>query len=223
VRLIGVVLSLVGLVVVVVGTFSGCGSLFSWNGRHAVLAHALSEGHTTHELVPVEGRRYTIGIQVVFDREGLQSRDGIAVVEAKMPLVVRVKDASGTTRAETAGWLDPNEPPNVLYGQAARESMRGPMPELAVERLVGPFTAASDAPLAVDVDLGPDRIGTAHVVERRLVIHDDAWPPSIRNAFIAAGVGATAFVFGIALVVVGWFKRRRTPRKRGGISASDVV
>lgn len=225
-RLVGVVLLLVGLLAVVVGTFSGCGTLFSWNGRHPIDAMDLPEGATVRSLVPEPGRRYTVSVQVVFDREGLDTHEGVTLVEAKQPLVVRVKDAAGTVRAEVVGWLDPNEPPNVLYGQSAKNPLphsTKPMPELVVERLVGPFIASDKAPLSVQVDLGADRIGHARIAERRLVFYDDAMPPRIWNAFLVAGAGGAAFFIGAVLLVVGWWRRRRGPRKRGGIPAHDVV
>jgi hypothetical protein len=227
VRPIGLVCLLLGLLAFVVGTFSGCGSLFSWNGRHPVGAHFLGEGRSVKTLMPEPGRRYTVSVQAVFDREGLESREGMTVVESKMPLVVRVKDPGGTVRAEVNGWLDPNEPPNVLYGQSAHEA-QGPisaraMPELVVERLVGPFIVASKEPLSVEVDLGADRIGQAHVIGRRLVFYDDALPPKIRNAFLAAAAGGAALFIGAALLVTSWWRRRRGTRKRGGIPAHDVV
>lgn len=222
-RFAGIVLLFVGLVAVVVGTFSGCGSLFSWNGRHAVDVVPLGEKPTIHELVPQPGRRYTISIQVVFDREGLPKREGITVVDAKMSLVVRVKDAMGTSLAEGIGWLDPNDPPNVLYGQAARES-RGEdsRPELVVERLVGPFSASSSAPLTVHVEIGADRVKAARILARRLVIYDDRLPPNIRNAFVVAAAGGISFSVGLGLTVTRWFKRRRKARKRG-MAASEVM
>jgi hypothetical protein len=133
-------------------------------------------------------------------------------VDAKMPLVVQVKDGSGTSIIRAAGWIDPHEPPNVLLGQAEQPHAGRPMPELVVERLVGPFLVTSAAPISIDVNLGPDRVGTTKIVERRLVIHDDAWPPAVRNAFLGAGAGAAALVAGIVLLVVGWF-RRRAPRR----------
>jgi hypothetical protein len=221
VRGAGVVLLFLGLVALVVGIFSGCGTLFSWNGRHPIDVATLAEGANVRQLVPSPGRRYTVSIQLVFDREGIETREGIAIVEARIPLVVRVKDPAGTVRAEVVGWLDPSEPPNVLYGQAARPDVPHPA-ELMIERLVGPFTTASNAPLSVDVELGTDRIGRARVSERRLVVYDDALPPKIRNAFVAAGVGGAAFGAGALLLVVGWFRRRRS-RNRSGIPAPDVV
>jgi hypothetical protein len=211
VRLPGVVLLILGLIALVVGIFSGCGSLFSWNGRHAIETSPLPEGDTTRTLTPVPGRRYTVSVQVAFDREGLEAGEGGPRVSAKMPLVVHVRDGAGTSLAGATGWLDPNEPPNVLYGQGARESARGPMPELAVERLVGPFTAASAAPLSVEVRLGPDRVGTARATARRLVIYDDALPPPIRNAFIVAALGAVAFFSGAVLLVTAWLRLPRRP------------
>jgi len=218
VRLVGVVLLVLGLVAAVAGTFSGCGALFSWNGRHPIDVVPLAgEGPTTDKLVPDPGRRYTLSVQVVFEREGLPEEEGMPIVHAKMPLVVRVKDPMGTTLAETVGWLDPAEPPNVLYGQAAREG-RGPMPELLVERLVGPFSASSNAPLTASVELGADRVGTARILARRLVVYDDRLPPSIRSSFVIAGAGALAFIAGVVLLAIGWFRRRET-RKRGGIRA----
>jgi hypothetical protein len=236
VRLVGVALLLLGLVALVVGTFSGCDSLFTWNGRHPVDVATVDQGPTTRQFVPSPGRRYTVSVQVVFDREGLETHEGITTVEAKMPLVVRVKDPAGTVRAETSSWLDPNVPPNVLYGHAAHEPRRLPpgttsargtndkaMPELVVERLVGPFLANSTTPLSVEIDIGADRVGQARIAERRLVIYDDALPPKIRSAFIGAALGGVAFVAGAVLVVGAWLKRRRASRKRGGIPAPNVV
>ncbi|HVJ92918.1 MAG TPA: hypothetical protein VM580_24120 [Labilithrix sp.] len=228
-RLAGVVLVLLGLVATVLGTFSGCGSLFSWNGRHATAFFPLEEGANTQTLVPEPGRRYTVSVQVVFEREGLVVREGAAVVQSRMPLVVRVKDPHGTTRAESMGWLDPGEPPNVLYGGAARPSAHAPpsamkpgTPELVVERLVGPFMSSDRTPLSVVVDLGADRIDSARILERRLVIYDDKLPPTIRNAFIVAVAGLGALASGVVLLVVGWF-RRRGALKRGGIRSRKIV
>lgn len=216
-RALGLALTLIGLLVTIVASFTGCNALFAWNGRHPVIVEALGEGVATHSFTAVGGKRYTIGVQVVFDREGLEMKDGSVVVEAEMPLVIRVRDQAKTTLAETIGFLDPSKPPNVLYGQSARPRERGPMPELVVERLLGPFTAASDAPLLVDTNLGADHVGSARILERRLVIHDDALPPSIRNAFLLASAGLVSFISGLVVVVLGWLRTRRKPRKGSGI------
>jgi hypothetical protein len=209
VRLTGAVILLVGLVTAVVGAFRGCGALFAWNGRHAIAVDSLAASPFSRTLVPEAGCRYTLSIQVVFDREGLPVREGVVVVEAKMPLVVRVKDGAGTTLAETNGWLDPNEPPNVLYGQAATAGRSvAHAAELVVERLVGPFAVSSGAPISVDVNLGPDRLGSARILDRRLVIHDDRLPSAIHNSFVVGAIGATSSVVGVALLLVGWLQRR---------------
>lgn len=221
-RIAGAILVFIGLVATLVGTFSGCGSLFSWNGRHVVESRPLPEGPVTQELVPEASKRYTLGVQVVFDRTDLPKKDdGAVALEAKLPLTVRVTDRSGTKLSEVTGWLDPNEPPNVLYGQAAKESLRGPMPELLVERLVGPFSSASVDPLRIDVDLGRDRVGQTPILARRLVVHDDGIPPSVRNAFVLGASGVAAFVAGVVVFVVGWF--RRPARVRRGNRARDLV
>jgi hypothetical protein len=214
VRLLGVFFLLLGIVAGVVGTFSGCGALFSWNGRHEVRSEPLGDVATRTTLIPEAGRRYTLAIEVVFDRADLPREGGVIQVEAKMPLVATVKDAAGTKLAQVAGWLDPEEPPNVLYGQAAPEVRGRPPPELVVVRLVGPFTAASTAPLTVDVNLGPDRIGKAKIQSRRLVIHDDALPPAIRNAFIFSMGGGLSFLAGVILLVAAWLRRRAARRAK---------
>ncbi|MBX3209453.1 MAG: hypothetical protein KF764_30750 [Labilithrix sp.] len=236
-RRAGLALLLFGSIAIVVGTLNGYGSFFAWNGRHPVDSVVLGDAPVVRTLVPEPGRRYTVSVQVAFDRAGLETHDGATVVEAKLPLVVRVKDPAGTTRAEAVGWLDPREPPNVLYGQAAPNARSAelapasstqarwgrPVPELAAERLVGPFIASSAAPLSIAVDLGADRVGRVRIAERRLVVYDDALPPIIRNAIIVAAAGAGAVLTGVALLVASWFRRRGAPRKRGGIPAGGVV
>jgi hypothetical protein len=218
VRLTGLILLFLGLLAAIVGTFTGCGSLFSWNGRHPVKTTDLADGKSSQTFEPEAGQRYTVGVEVVFDREGLEQREGVTQVEAKMPLVVRVS-SSGGKLAETTGWLDPNEPPNVLYGHAAKESRA--MPELRVERLVGPFGVSSTAPVAVDVDLGPDRVGRARILARRLVVYDDRLPGSIKRAFFVAGLGAILFVAGVVVLVVGIVKKRA--RNRVGVAGRNVL
>lgn len=210
-RITGAALLFFGLVLGVVGLFNGCNGLFTWNGRHAIsLAPLAAEGPTKTSFVPEGGVRYTLAVQVVFDRAATTRKDETSAVEAHMPLVVTVKDGHGTSLAQTSGWVDPNEPPNVLYGAAAKESRR--MPELAVERLVGPFMAASVAPLDVFIDLGPDQTGGTPILERRLAIYDDKIPPSIKGFLAAGGVGVLLFFAGIGVSLVGFFRRRKKKR-----------
>ena len=210
-RFTGPALLFFGLVMGIVGFFSGCNMLFGWNGRHAISVQPLAaDGPTVMSFVPEAGIRYTVSVQVAFDREAVERKNAAAHVEARMPLVASVKDGVGNTLAQVTGWFDPNEPPNVLYGSGAKESAR--MPELTVERLVGPFITSSIAPLKVSVDLGPDTIGTAEVTERRLAIYDDKTPPPMRNAFIGGGVGALVFFAGVLVSLVAFFRRKKKKR-----------
>ncbi len=214
-RLFRVVLVYLGLVMLVVGTFNGCSTLFTWNGRHPLAVVPLADEAVTHTLTPAAGRRYTLSVEVVFDREGLDAtEDGIASVQAQLPLVVHVTDAAGTSLANVVGTLDPNESPNVLYGKGAHEGMRGGMPELVAARLIGPFAATSPSSIRIDVTLGADRLAAAPITARRLVIHDDAWPSPIRNAFLVAGIGAVVLFSGTVLVVRGWIRDARRQRRR---------
>ncbi len=91
-----------------------------------------------------------------------------------------------------------------------------------VERLVGPFMAATAAPVTIEVDLGPDRVGQVPILARRVVIHDDALPGSIRTAALAAGAGTIVAAAGLVLLLLGWW-RSRGRRKRSGIPRRDVV
>jgi len=222
VRVGGVALFLLGLVALIVCTMNGCGTFFSWSGRNPIESVPLVEGHTHHSFTPWGGRVYTIAVQAIFDPDQVEEKDGMAVASAKMSLVVRVKDKAGTTLAETTGWLDPDERPNVFYSRPVRQPMRGAPREISVERLVGPFRTAGDDPLDVDIDLGPDRVGRFPLLERRLVIHNDALPPSIRNAAIGATAGAITATVGFGLLAAGWWRGRRR-RKRSGIPRESVV
>lgn len=211
VRIPGAVLLFVGLVLGVVGLFNGCNGLFTWNGRHPIsITPMAAEGPTKPALVPEAGVRYTVAVQVVFDRAAAVRKDETDTVSAHMPLVVTVKDSHDTSLAKTSGWLDPNEPPNVLYGASAKESRR--MPELVAERLVGPFMAASVAPLDVMVDLGADQAGGTPITERRIAIYDDKIPPSIKGFLAAGGVGVALFLAGIVVSLVGFFRRKKKKR-----------
>ncbi|MBX3227696.1 MAG: hypothetical protein KIT84_15175 [Labilithrix sp.] len=218
----GAALFLLGLVALVVCTLNGCGTFFTWNGRNPIASVPLPDGQTHHSFTPWGGRRYTLAVQAVFDPAHVADRDGMAAVEARMSLVVRVKDKAGTTLAETVGWLDPNERPNVFYSRPLHAPARVAAREIAVERLTGPFLVASDTPLDVDVDLGPDRVGRHPLLERRLVIHDDALPPAIRNAAIGAVVASLSTAAGFVLLLLGWWRGRRR-RKRSGVPRESVV
>lgn len=203
-RRLGLFLVVAGLVATVIGIASGCGSLFSFNGRHPILLHGLSPGTPLRQAFPAKaGRRYTLAVQIVFEREGLAESNGALVVEAQFPLVATLE----STTVKTVGWIDPNEPPNVLYGQSANPHVRrprgaGPV-ELVVERLVGPYVATADGELRYVVDLGPDRLAKAPVKEARVVIYDDTLPSSVTVAFVAAGAGVIAFISGTILLLLG--------------------
>ena len=195
-----------GLVAAVAGTLMGCGTLFSWNGRHATNVVELpASGAFTHRLTPEVGRRYTFAVQVVFDRNDLPVKEEVVVVEARMPFVAKVSDAKGTELMSAIGWFDPNEPPTILLGQAAHVRRDT---ELVAERLVGPVTAGGDG-LVVSIDLGEDRIGVARIIERRMVIYDDRLPPSVARAFALGAAGFIVFMIGLALVVARFFRTRR--------------
>ena len=201
-RRLGLFLVIVGLVATVVGVASGCGSLFSFSGRHPIALQALTPGTPLRQTVPAKsGKRYTLAVQVVFEREGHVESNGALVVEAQFPIVASIGDA------KVVGWLDPNAPPTVLYGQSANPNVRRPRgagpTELVAERLVGPYLAPFEEDIAYVVDLGPDRVGTARVKEVRVVIYDDRLPSSVTVAFVAAGAGVIALVFGTILLLLG--------------------
>jgi hypothetical protein len=194
VRAGGTIVAIVGLALCVGFAFLGCGSLFSWNGRHVVETHSIAPG--TPLVVPLNpepGRRYTASIEVAFDTE-----EGVEPA-AKMPVSARAVDKSGATIVETAGWVDPAEPPTMLHGFVA-------------ERLIGSFHVSSRAPIELHVDLGADRNGTARIAEARLVLYDDVTPPNIKRALGASAAGGVMFLVGIGLVFVSFFRGRK---KRG--------
>jgi hypothetical protein len=200
-RIVGTLLTLAGLVLLVSGSLLGCGALFSWNGKHLIDSRAIEAGKPfVHSLAPVPGRRYSVAVQVVFERSEIAPA-------AKLSIVARVTDKTGTKLGETVGWIDPDEPPTVMYGvhQAS---------ELYAERGIGAFHAAARDPVDVRVDLGPDRTGTTRILETRLVVYDDVTPPPIRRALWAAAAGGVLFVTGLAVLFASFF-RGRSPR--GGI------
>ncbi len=223
-RRLGLLLLVLGLVAVVIGTASGCGTFFSFNGRHPVATHALVLGTPVRQTFPAKaGLRYTLAVHVVFEREDLPVSNGLFVVEAQLPIVASLEDASGVAITKAVGFIDPNEPPTVLYGADANPNQRRPSGvaprELVAERLVGSYTAPSDRDVTYAVDLGPDRIGKAKVKETRLVIYDDKLPASITVAFVAAGAGAVSFVVGAIMLLFSLFR----PRKSGGARRQQVV
>ena len=215
-RLGGVLLLLLGLFMAAGGAFVGCGSLFAWNGRHPVQVTELTPGEPVALSVETApGRRYTAGVQVRFAREGPRVEDGLFVVEARMPLVATLEDASGTALRREVGWLDPAEPPTVVVGHAAQPPSRGTEPDLVAERFVGPVTASGRDRLTARVDLGTDQLGKARIVGARLVVYDDALPRAVVVPLAAAGAGAVLALAGAVVLVVGFFRRGRS--RRGGI------
>ncbi len=212
-RRVGLVLVVLGLVSAVVGASSGCGSLFSYSGRHAVAVHDLAPGIPLHRAFAAKsGTRYTLALQIVFERAGLAESDGALVVHAQYPLVASLESA------KVIGWLNPSEPPTVLYGHSTGPHQRRPIgigpAELVAERLVGPYLASADGPLTWDVDLGLDRVGIARVREARVVVYDDALPRSITVAFVAAGAGVLAFLVGSGVLLLGLLRGRSRGAKR---------
>lgn len=218
-RRLAFVLVIAGLVLVVVGTASGCGSLFSFNGRHPVEVHPVVLGVPLRSSFRAKaGKRYTMAIHVVFEREGLAELNGQMVVEAQLPLDASIADSSGVAVAKVVGWLDPNVPPTVLYGHGASAHQRRPMgvapAELVAERLVGPITVASDRDVPYAVSLGRDSVGRAPIKEARIVLYDDTLPVSISVAFAAAAAGIVALFAGTIVLFFGLFRARRGGARR---------
>ena len=185
-RRLGFVLVILGIVAAIVGTASGCGSLFTFSGRHPILVAPLVIGAPLRQAVPV--------------------------VEAQLPLVASLETAAVT------GTLDPREPPNVLYGQSTNRNVRAPHGagprELMVERLVGPWVATSDSNIACAVDLGPDRLARARVIEARIIVYDDRLPRAITAALAVGGGGLIALVSGTILVLFGGRRKGRGGARR---------
>jgi len=218
-RSVSLLLVVVGLVALVVGVASGCGTLFSFNGRHPVAVEPLVPGTPLRKAFPAKaGKRYTLAVHVVFEREGLAEVNGQLVVEARLPIVASIEDESGVAAARVVGWIDPNEPPTVLYGHAASAHQRRPMgvgpAELVAERLVGPYRPAVDRAVTYVVELGTDRFDKARVKETRIAIYDDTLPASITVAFVGAGAGALALASGVISLFFGLFRARRGGTRR---------
>lgn len=207
VRIVGTLLFVVGLLLLVSGSLLGCGALFSWNGKHLVDTQTVeSEKPFVHSFTPEPGRRYSFAVQVVFERTE-------AAPAAKLSLVASIVDKSGAKLGETVGWIDPDEPPTVVYG--IHQSS-----ELLAERVVGAFHATTRDPVEVRVELGADRTGTTRILERRLVVYDDVTPAPIKRALWAAALGGVLFVAGIAVLFASFFRGRA---RRGGIRPRKIV
>lgn len=200
-RIVGTVLTLLGLVLLVAGSFLGCGALFSWNGKHLVESHGVEEEKASvRTFVPEPGRRYSVAVQVVFERSD-------AAPAAKLSVVARIVDKTGTKLGETIGWIDPDEPPTVVYGIHQNS-------ELYAERVVGAFNASTRDPVEIRVDLGADKTGTTRILERRVVVYDDVTPAPIKRALWGAAAGGALFVTGLLALFVSFFRGRS---RRGGI------
>lgn len=218
-RRVGFFLCVIGIMAVVVGMASGCGALFSFNGRHPVAVVPLTPGKPLRSTFAAkEGKRYTLAIHVVFEREGLAESNGQVVVEAKLPLAAAIEDTSGIEVVKIVGWIDPSAPPTVLYGHGSAATQRRPMgaapAELVAERLLGPITVHHARDVSYAVDLGKDLIGKARVAQARVALYDDALPRSITIAFVAASAGSVAFLIGVIMLVFGVFRTRRGGTRR---------
>ncbi len=218
-RSLAFLLVAVGLVALVVGITSGCGTLFSFNGRHPIAVEPLTPGTPLRHTFPGKaGRRYTLAVDVVFDRDRVRESEDQLLVEARFPLVASIEDAYGLSTTKVVGWLDPSEPPTVLYGHVASAKQRRPMgadpEELVAERLVGPYRPGQDRDVVYVVDLGVDRLGKAPILEARVVVYDDKLPASITAAFVVAGVGGLILTTGSILLFLGLFRARRGGTRR---------
>lgn len=227
-RALGFLLVLVGVIAVAAGSVVGGGVVFSWRGRHPVATYDLAIGAPLRAKFHAKrGVRYTAGIQVVFEREKLARQNGQLVVEAYMPLVAVLRDADGDAKAKTVGWLDPTEPPTVLYGVAEHRGV-GPVPEVVAERIVGPFPSPRDETMSIEVDLGPNRGREAAggsppagavesagspIGKARVVLYDDAYPPSVPLAFGVAALGAVVGLAGVVVLMAGFFGKKRGIRQ----------
>lgn len=214
-RKLGALLLFLGIVACAIGGFAGCGALFTWNGKHVVAVYDIEVGKAfTKKFDAVRGRRYVAGIQVVFDRKEAPTENGEAIVQSRMPLVAQMSDGTGVQVAQTTGWLDPNEPPTVLYGRGARTG------ELAAERYLGPWTAVLDETGTLYVRLDEDAAGS-RVAATRVVLYDDRMPTPIILGLVALGGGGVAVIVGIGMLLLGSFRAKR--KRRDGISSLRVV
>lgn len=202
----------VGLAAAVISIASAVESLYSDKGCHPVAVFSLQPGVPLRETFAAKsGKRYLLGLQVYFERDGLAESEGAHVVRAQFPVRASLEDT------KIIGWLNPEEPPTVLYDRTTDPTVRpeGIDPnELVAERTVGPYLAPSDRQLAFDVDLGIDRIATAKQKHARVVVYNDALPRSITLRFVAGAGGATAFIAGAFWLFVNFFRARSRTRQR---------
>jgi hypothetical protein len=214
-RKLGAIVLFLGIVLATIGGFAGCGSLFTWNGKHPIAVYEMELGKPLMQKFDVvHGRRYVAGVQVLFDRKDLPFENGEIIVSARMPLVAQLSDGHGGQVAQTTGWLDPNEPPTFLHGRGVRTG------DLAAERLVGPWTAVRNETATVYVRLDEDPAGS-RVASVRVVLYDDRTPTGIILGLVAQGSGILAIVVGIGMLLLGWFRASR--KRRDGISSLRVV
>ena len=119
-RRIGFLLLFFGIVGVAVGGFMGCGTLFTWNGRHAIATWDLAPGKPFDASFSAErGRRYTAAVQIVFDRAELPSGPDGVVLTTKLSLASAIIDGDGNA-TRVLGWIDPTTPPTVVYGRSTQ-------------------------------------------------------------------------------------------------------
>jgi len=229
VRLVSGVLFLLGVMLLGGGLFFGTGALFAWNGRHPVASEAVVPGTRLERSIRVEpGNRYTLAVQVVFEREGLPERDGLLVVEASFPYAASIDGVSGENAVRAVGWLDPSVPPTALFGHGAnavneRRPPGTPPPELVAQRLLGPYVASAAGNARFEIDLGADRIGKARTHEVRAVVYDDAMPRTITVPFAVAGFGGIALILGAVGLFLSLFDGKRRRRNGGGSRAGKNV
>jgi hypothetical protein len=199
------VLVFVGVVALASGIFAGCSAVLAWSGRRPLAVYPLTPGTPLSTTFPAKREtRYTVGVQVVFDERG-------GALEAKMPLVARMVDDGGQVSSNVVGWIDPAEPPTVVFGHADKAPAdRRRSNEAVVERAVGPWACARTQTARLDVDLGPDRVGRNEVREARVVLYDDALPAPILAGFGGGAAGAVAMLVGL----IGLLRGRRRHGRR---------
>ena len=201
-RLFWLLLMMLGVVGMASGVVVGCSGLINHNGRHEVARFPITIGAPMRTSFPaLGGRRYSAGVQVVFERNSQQLREETEL-RVKLPIAGALDD--GETRVTITGYLDPSNGQTSLVGRASGK-------ELFVERLVGPHLATTDRPLRVELDDGADEGGELIVQECRLILYDDEQPRSVRYGFVSAGAGLLLFaVSGIAVMISSLKRNKRS-------------